>query len=97
MGRWRPKQAILAVVMEAYLNAVSTRKVDPLVEQLGVQGMSRDRVSALCGALDEQVAAFQGASALGRLPLPLAGRQAGECQRPQACGSKAIVVAISAA
>ena len=44
--------------MEAYVNGVSTRKVDRLVEQLGIHGMSKDRVSALCRALDDQVRAF---------------------------------------
>ena len=50
---WRSEQAIVAVVLEAYVNGVSTRKVDRLVEQLGIQGMSKDRVSALCRTLDE--------------------------------------------
>jgi len=45
--------------MEAYVNGVSTRTVDRLVEQLGIHGMSKDRVSALCRALDEQVEAFR--------------------------------------
>ena len=45
--------------MEAYVNGVSTRKVDRLVEQLGIHGMSKDRVSALCRALDDQVAVFR--------------------------------------
>ncbi len=53
--RKRSEQAIVAVVMEAYVNGVSTRRVDRLVEQLGIHGMSKDRVSALCRALDEQV------------------------------------------
>jgi putative transposase len=56
--RRRCEQAIVAVVMEAYVNGVSTRKVDRLVEQLGIHAMSKDRVSALCRALDDQVAAF---------------------------------------
>lgn len=56
--RRRCEQAIVAVVMEAYVNGVSTRKVDRLVEQLGIHGMSKDRVSALCRALDGQVQAF---------------------------------------
>ena len=46
--RTRSEQAIVAVVLEAYVNGVSTRKVDRLVEQLGIQGMTKDRVSALC-------------------------------------------------
>jgi transposase-like protein len=57
--RWRSEQAIVAVVLEAYVNGVSTRKVDRLVEQLGIAGMTKDRVSALCKALDEHVAVFR--------------------------------------
>ena len=57
--RRRSEQAIVAVVLEAYVNGVSTRKVDRLVEQLGLQGMTKDRVSALCRQLDEQVEAFR--------------------------------------
>jgi putative transposase len=37
--RRRSEQAIVAVVLEAYVNGVSTRKVDRLVEQLGIHGM----------------------------------------------------------
>ena len=55
--RRRSEQAIVAVVLEAYVNGVSTHKVDRLVEQLGLQGMTKDRVSALCRQLDEQVSA----------------------------------------
>jgi putative transposase len=57
--RRRSEQAIVAVVMEAYVNGVSTRKVDRLVEQLGIGGMTKDRVSAICRALDEHVDAFR--------------------------------------
>ena len=57
--RRRSEQTIVAVVLEAYVNGVSTRKVDRLVEQLGIDGMTTDRVSALCGALDEQVELFR--------------------------------------
>src|SRR3954454_15950788 len=57
--RRRSEQAIVAVVTEAYVNGVSTRKVDRLVEQLGIHGMSKDRVSSLCRGLDEQVRAFR--------------------------------------
>jgi transposase-like protein len=57
--RRRSEQAIVAVVMEAYVNGVSTRKVDRLVEQLGIGGMTKDRVSALCRGLDEHVEVFR--------------------------------------
>jgi putative transposase len=56
--RRRAEQALVAVVQEAYVNGVSTRKVDRVVEQLGVR-MSKDQVSRLCRRLDEQVAAFR--------------------------------------
>jgi putative transposase len=57
--RRRSEQAIVAVVLEAYVNGVSTRKVDRLVEQLGIEGMTKDRVSAMCRGLDEQVELFR--------------------------------------
>jgi putative transposase len=44
---------------EGLRTGVSTHKVGRLFEQLGTQGMSKDRVSALCRALDEQVEAFR--------------------------------------
>ncbi len=66
--RRRSEQAIVAVVMEAYVNGVSTRKVDRLVEQLGISGMTKDRVSALCRGLDEQVAVFRSRPLTGEYP-----------------------------
>jgi putative transposase len=66
--RRRSEQALVAVVQEAYVNGVSTRKVDRLVEQLGIQGMSKDQVSRLCAGLDEQVAIFRERPLEGRYP-----------------------------
>ena len=66
--RKRAEQAIVAVVLEAYVNGVSTRKVDRLVEQLGVEGMSKDRVSAICRGLDEQVNLFRNRPLIGDYP-----------------------------
>src|SRR5437879_10360441 len=43
--RRRSEQAIVAVVAEAYVNGISTRKVGRLAEQLGLDGMSKARVS----------------------------------------------------
>src|SRR5680860_1185539 len=62
------EQAIVAVVMEAYVNGVSTRKVDRLVEELGISGMSKDRVSALCRGLDDRVEAFRNRPLEGTYP-----------------------------
>jgi transposase-like protein len=66
--RKRSEQALVAVVQEAYVNGVSTRKVDRLVEQLGISGMSKDQVSRLCRGLDEQVQVFRGRPLEGRCP-----------------------------
>ena len=66
--RRRSEQAIVAVVMEAYVNGVSTRKVDRLVEQLGVEGMTKDRVSAICRGLDDQVQQFRERPLIGAYP-----------------------------
>jgi len=66
--RRRSEQAIVAVVMEAYVNGVSTRKVDRLVEQLGIGGMTKDRVSALCRGLDDKVTAFRNRPLSGEYP-----------------------------
>jgi putative transposase len=66
--RKRSEQAIVAVVMEAYVNGVSTRKVDRLVEQLGIGSMSKDRVSAMCRALDQQVSIFRERPLEGAFP-----------------------------
>jgi putative transposase len=65
--RRRAEQALVAVVQEAYVNGVSTRKVDRLVEQMGVH-MSKDQVSRLCRGLDEQVQAFRQRPLEGRYP-----------------------------
>jgi transposase-like protein len=66
--RRRSERAIVAVVLEAYVNGVSTRKVDRLVEQLGIDGMTKDRVSQICRGLDEQVDAFRNRPLEGAYP-----------------------------
>ena len=58
--RRRIDQALYAVVMEAYVNGVSTRSVDDLVAALGVDsGISKSQVSRICAGLDEIVGAFR--------------------------------------
>lgn len=51
--------AVVAVVAEAYLRGVSTRKVEGLVQTLGITSLSKSEVSRLCQSLDEQVTAFR--------------------------------------
>jgi putative transposase len=66
--RTRSERALVAVVMEAFVNGVSTRKVERVVEQLGIQGMSKSQVSRLCAELDERVRAFCERPLEGRYP-----------------------------
>jgi transposase-like protein len=57
--RRRAERALSAVVQEAYVHGVSTRKVDELVKALGMGGISKSRVSRLCEDLDEEVERFR--------------------------------------
>jgi putative transposase len=59
--RRRIDQALWAVVMEAYVHGVSTRKVDDLVRALGIEsGIGKSEVSRICGELDAVVRDFRG-------------------------------------
>ena len=55
--RW--ERALSAVVQEAYVKGVSTRKVDDLVRTLGMEGISKSEVSRICKELDREVEAFR--------------------------------------
>ncbi len=57
--RKRSEQALVAVVAEAYLRGVSTRKVEALVQSMGISSLSKSEVSRLCASLDAQVTAFR--------------------------------------
>jgi putative transposase len=57
--RRRAEQALIGVIAEAYVQGVSTRKVEALVQALGIAGISASEVSRLCASLDEQVEAFR--------------------------------------
>jgi putative transposase len=87
------EQAIVSVVLEAYVNGVSTRKVDRLVEQLGIDGMSKDRVSALCRGLDERVEAFRGRPLEGAYPYLWVDAKQLKVRDHGRVVSKAVVVA----
>jgi putative transposase len=57
--RKRAERALLAVVQEAYVQGVSTRRVDKVVQALGLEGISASQVSRICKALDEEVERFR--------------------------------------
>ena len=68
--RRRIDRALWAVIMEAYVHGVSTRKVDDLVVALGIDaGVKKSEVSRICGELDSVVADFRDRS-LGHIGFP---------------------------
>jgi putative transposase len=58
--RRRSERALLAVVQQAYVEGVSTRRVDDLVKSLGCEGISKSQVSRICKELDLVVESFLG-------------------------------------
>jgi transposase-like protein len=66
--RRRAERALVAVVQEAYVQGISTRRVDELVQALGMTGISKSQVSRLCQALDEEVERFRGRPLAGPYP-----------------------------
>jgi putative transposase len=91
--RRRAEQALVAVVQEAYVNGVSTRKVDRLVEQMGLRGLSKDQVSRMCRGLDEQVQAFRERPLDGGYPYLWLDAKIEKVREPGGVRQKALVVA----
>jgi transposase-like protein len=59
-ARTRSERAFIQVVAEAYVRGVSTRRVEGLVETLGITSLSKSQVSEMAKDLDEMVAEFRG-------------------------------------
>jgi len=57
--RRRSEQALASVIAQAYVEGVSTRRVEDLVEAMGIAGISPSQVSRLAGELDAKVAEFR--------------------------------------
>jgi transposase-like protein len=93
--RRRAEQALVAVVQEAYVNGVSTRRVDRLVEQLGISSLSKDQVSRLCRGLDEQVRVFRERPLEGRYPYVWLDAKIERVREPGGVRNKALVIAYS--
>jgi putative transposase len=66
--RRRSEEALFAVIAEAYVKGVSTRKVEELAEALGIESISKSEVSRICARLDMTVEAFRMRPLLGRYP-----------------------------
>ena len=57
--RKRSEQALISVIQEAVVKGVSTRKIESVLEQLGIAGVSAGQVSQLCATLDDKVRQFR--------------------------------------
>lgn len=57
--RKRSEQALISVIQEAVVKGVSTRKIEAVLEQFGIAGVSAGQVSQLCATLDEKVRQFR--------------------------------------
>jgi len=57
--RKRSEQALVSVIQEAVVRGVSTRKIEAVLGELGIAGVSAGQVSQLCTALDEKVRQFR--------------------------------------
>lgn len=57
--RRRAERAMVQVVAQAYVAGVSTRRVESLVQSMGIQGISKSQVSEMARELDQMVAAFR--------------------------------------
>jgi transposase-like protein len=66
--RKRAERALVATVREAYVQGVSTRRVDDLVKALGLDGISKSQVSRLCEELDTEVERFRTRKLEGAYP-----------------------------
>ncbi|MCF7805305.1 MAG: transposase, partial [Candidatus Marinimicrobia bacterium] len=65
----RSEQALMEVVREAFVNGVSTRKIERLAHTLGIENISAGQVSAISQELDEQVQAFRTRSLDAEYPV----------------------------
>jgi putative transposase len=92
--RRRAERALSAVVQEAYVHGISTRKVDELVKALGMTGISKSRVSELCEQLDEEVERFRNRPLEGPYPYIWLDATYLKARQDGRIASVAVVIAI---
>jgi putative transposase len=92
--RRRAERALAAVVQEAYVNGVSTRKVDELVKALGMSGISKSQVSELCEELDEEVERFRNRPLKGAYPYVWVDATYVKARQDGRVNSVAVVIAV---
>ncbi len=92
--RRRAERALTAVVQEAYVQGVSTRRVDELVKSLGMTSISKSQVSRICSELDEEVERFRGRPLSGMYPYVWLDATFVKTRQQGRVVSQAVVVAI---
>jgi putative transposase len=92
--RKRAEQALVAVVQEAYVHGVSTRRVDDLVQALGIQGISKSQVSRICAELDDAIERFRTRRLEGCYPYVWLDATFVKVRDNQRVVSQAVVIAI---
>jgi len=92
--RKRAERALVAVIQEAYVQGVSTRRVDALVQSLGLQGISKSQVSRLCQDLDVEVERFRNRSLDGPYPYIYLDATFVKTHEQERVVSQAVVIAI---
>jgi putative transposase len=93
--RRRAERALVAVVQEAYLQGVSTRRVDDLVQALGMQGIGKSQVSRMCAELDKEVERFRTRKLEGPYPYVWLDGTFVKVRENGRVVSQAIVIAIA--
>ena len=92
--RRKAERALSAVVQEAYVHGVSTRKVDELVKALGMTGISKSRVSEVCKELDEEVERFRNRELEGSYPYVWVDATYVKARQDGHVASTAVVIAV---
>src|ERR671929_102390 len=92
--RRRAERALAAVVQEAYVQGVSTRRVDDLVKALGLDGISKSQVSRLCAELDQEVERFRTRKLEGPYPYCWLDATFVKARQEHRVVSLAVVIAI---
>ena len=92
--RRRAEKALVAVVQSAYVEGVSTRKVDELVQALGLAGIDKSTVSRLCQELDSVVEPFRQRPLTGAYPYVWLDALYLKIRQNHRIVSQAVVIAI---
>ncbi len=88
------EKALTAVIQEAYIQGISTRSVDDLVQAMGGTGVSNSQVSRLCQEIDERVGAFLDRPIEGEWPYLWIDATYVKVRREGCIVSVAVIVAV---